>query len=170
MNAFLLIVPIFIVRYAYVALRAKQKLKLLNYFPAPKGVEKHGKTVYLIINTYLLFAPLFMEFSVGNEISIPGCTFYGLGLIMYIKAIHDFISVDGLVMHGIYSFSRNPQALSFILIYTGISMLTNSILYMSLVCVLVWAFNEMAKSEERFCKLEFGDPYILYTKFTRRFL
>ncbi|MBN1185139.1 MAG: hypothetical protein JXB49_22830, partial [Bacteroidales bacterium] len=123
-----------------------------------------------IINTLLLFAPFFMKFPVGNDINISGCIFYIIGLIMYFKSIYDFISVDGLVNKGLYAFSRNPQAISFILMYLGISMLTNSLFYMTLIFVLIWAFNELAKSEERFCKLEFGDPYILYTKFTRRFI
>jgi protein-S-isoprenylcysteine O-methyltransferase Ste14 len=170
MNAFVLIVPIFLIRYGYIAFKAKQKLHLLNYFPAPKGIEKYGKILYLLVNTFLLFAPLFMRISGEGETVITGGFLYATGLIMYVISIHNFISENGLVRHGLYAFSRNPQAISFILMYAGIAMSTGSLLYLSLALSLIWAFNEMAKSEERYCQQKFRKSYDQYKLFTRRFL
>lgn len=169
MNAFLLILPIFLIRYAYVSLKSKQKLQQLNYFPTPRGMEKYGKMIYILVNTFLLFAPIFMRISGDKQTVIPGGILYAIGLTLYAVSIHDFMSGNGLVRHGTYAFSRNPQAVSFILIYFGIAVLTNSLLYLSLSVSLIWAFNEMAKSEERYCRQEFGRSYDLYMRVTRRF-
>ena len=169
MNAFLLIIPIFLIRYAFVSLRSKQKLQQLNYFPDTQGMEKYGKAAYILTNTLLLFAPLLLKFSIEKYINITGCIFYTIGLIMYIKSIHDFISANGLVMCGLYAYSRNPQPVSFILIYSGVAALTNSLLYMSLTVILTWSFHEMAKSEERYCRQVYGEQYELYKRTAGRF-
>lgn len=170
MNAFILIVPIFMIRYLYVAIKAKQKLHRLNYFPTAEGIEKYGKTAYIMVNTFLLFAPLFMRIQGRAGTLFIGGILYLIGLIIYFLSIRDFISGEGLIRNGMYGFCRNPQAISFILVYFGIGVITNSLLYLSLSLFLIWAFNEMAKSEERYCRLEFGESYDSYMEVTKRFI
>ena len=169
MNAFLLVVPVFLIRYVYVAFKSKKKLQLLNYFPASRGTEKYGKMVYIAVNTFLLIAPLFMRIEADRKTVFPGGILYAIGLTVYALSIHQFISGNGLIRNGMYAVCRNPQALSFILMYSGIAVLTKSWLYFSLTVLLIWAFNEMAKSEERYCRQEFAEAYYAYMRFTRRF-
>lgn len=169
-NAFYLVIPILVIRYLYVSWTSKSKLAELDFFPPAVGFEKLGKAVYILINTFLLFSPLFLEICHELVTLLMGLIIYVFGLILYLKSVHDFISETGLIMNGIYRYTRNPQSVSFIVMYLGIAVATCSFLYLLLTLILVWAFNQLAKSEERYCLNQYGESYLIYLKLTHRFI
>lgn len=169
-NAFYLVIPVFLIRYLYVHWKSREKLAALDFFPPAKGMEKAGKATYLAVNTFLLFYPLFIRLEGDPVTCIAGLFIYCTGILLYFKSINDFVSGNGLIRDGAYKHSRNPQSVSFILLYTGIALVTHSIIYFILTVILLWAFNQLAKSEERYCMDRYGGPYADYLESTRRFL
>ncbi len=168
-NMFYFIVPVFVIRYLLVYLMSRKKLQTLNFFPETIGIEKIGKISYLLVNTFLLFYPLFLKVSSNSVCVIIGITTYIIGIICYLKSILDFIKSKGLVKNGIYRISRHPQAVSFIIINAAISILSNSLIYFILNTILACSFYLLTISEERHCTKEFGDAYIKYMNETPRF-
>ena len=169
-NLFIFVIPVFLIRYLFVFLSAKDKLSVLDYFPPDMGLEKVGRIFYLIINTFLLFFPIFMYS--GNLLwsAITGILLYVTGLILYFISIRDFIKSEGLITKGIYSKSRNPQMISFILIYFGIGITGYSLIYLFLTIILILAFYWLSLSEERYCLEKYGELYKNYIKTTPRFI
>jgi len=169
-NAFYLVIPVFLIRYLYVHWKSREKLAALDFFPPAKGMEKAGKATYLVVNTFLLFYPLFLKLEGGPVTFSSGFVMYCSGILLYFRSINDFVSGNGLISDGTYRHSRNPQSVSFILIYTGIALVTRSLIYFILTLILLWAFNQLAKSEERYCMERYGQSYADYLRYTRRFL
>ena len=95
-NAFFLLIPVFCIRYLYVALMCRSKLAELNFFPPAKGLERIGKLLYLLINTFLLFYPLFMSVEMELSILISGFLIYTLGIIIQMQETINRPAVDGL--------------------------------------------------------------------------
>jgi protein-S-isoprenylcysteine O-methyltransferase Ste14 len=69
----------------------------------------------LDVSRYLIGAPLFL---VGFGITV--CGYFNLGLG------NTYCGADGLVSHGLYRFSRNPQYASSIVGLTGLAICANS--------------------------------------------
>lgn len=157
------------IRYLLVSFINRGELLELNYFPPVKGREKIGKTVYLVSNTALLFIPIVLPFH-KDIASIAGYILYALSLIIYMVSIITFCQGSGLINKGIYSFSRNPQSLSFILQYTSLAIISHCWIYALLIIPLAWSFKLLALSEERWCKTKYGQCWNIYTRKTRRFI
>ena len=167
---FLFILPVFLIRYLLVFIVARNRMAALDYFPDTIGIEKAGKLSYLLINTILLFYPLFMTIDTIFQPVIAGVVLYLVGMLGYLKSVLDFIGSDGFINTGLYRISRNPQAVSFIIIYIAIAIISNSLIYFVLSICLLVSFIILAKSEERYCLQLYGNVYKNYMKETSRFI
>ena len=75
-----------------------------------------------------------------------------------------------IVTEGAYRFTRNPQYVGFILIYTGIVLTSYSVMALVTGALLVLAFFILPLSEEPWLREQYGEPYIEYCKNVPRFI
>lgn len=107
---------------------------------------------------FIIGAPLFL---IGYGITVFGYFNLGLG--------NTYCGADGLVSHGPYRFSRNPQYASSILGLIGLVICADSWFALPLAvlmsCVYVW----MALVEEAWLDKHYGASYTKYRERTARF-
>lgn len=102
--------------------------------------------------------PLFL---IGFGITIFGYFNLGLG--------NTYCEADGLVSHGLYRFSRNPQYASSILGLVGLVICANSWLTVPLAVLMGGAYVLMALVEEAWLNQRYGASYSDYRDRTARF-
>jgi protein-S-isoprenylcysteine O-methyltransferase Ste14 len=108
---------------------------------------------------FIVGAPLFL---IGFGITV--CGYFNLGLG------NTYCGAEGLVSHGLYRFSRNPQYASSIAGLAGLAICANSWLVAALAMVMVTAYMLMALVEEAWLEERYGAPYRAYAARTARFL
>jgi len=108
---------------------------------------------------YLIGLPLFL---VGFGITVFGYFNLGLG--------NTYCGADGLVSHGLYRFSRNPQYASSIAGLMGLAICANSWLVIPLAVLMSGAYVLMALVEEAWLEQHYGASYREYCSRTARFL
>lgn len=113
----------------------------------------------LAASRYLIGLPLFL---VGFGITV--CGYFNLGLG------NTYCAADGLVSHGLYRYSRNPQYASSILGLAGLAICANSWLTLTLVVLMGAAYVLMALVEEVWLERHYGASYRAYCARTSRFI
>lgn len=107
----------------------------------------------------LIGLPLFL---VGFGITIAGYFNLGFG--------NTYCGADGLVSHGLYRFSRNPQYASSIMGLVGLAICANSWLAGVLALTMSGAYVLMALVEEAWLDERYGASYREYCARTARFI
>lgn len=107
----------------------------------------------------LIGLPLFL---VGFGITV--CGYFNLGFG------NTYCGADGLVSHGLYRFSRNPQYASSIVGLVGLAICANSWLTILLTLVMSGAYVLMALVEEAWLEERYGASYREYCARTARFI
>lgn len=118
-----------------------------------------NSAVLLDWSRLLIGAPLFL---VGFGITI--CGYFNLGFG------NTYCGADGLVSHGLYRFSRNPQYASSIVGLAGLAISANSWLAIVLAAGMSGAYVLMALVEEAWLEERYGATYRDYCARTARFL
>ena len=108
---------------------------------------------------FLIGLPLFL---VGFGITV--CGYFNLGLG------NTYCGADGLVSHGLYRYSRNPQYASSIMGLVGLAICANSRLTLPLAALMSGAYVLMALVEEAWLEQHYGAPYRDYCSRTARFV
>ena len=122
--------------------------------------------IYLLSIIYSIFVPL----KLGTAWFYAGLPIYLVGLISYAMVWVGFATTppDKLITKGIYRYSRNPMALSQVLIYLGVGIATTSWVFILLSVLYIFAQLLWVNSEERHCLKYYGDAYREYMKRTPR--
>ena len=92
------------------------------------------------------------------------CGYFNLGLG------NTYCGADGLVRHGLYRFSRNPQYASSIVGLVGLAICANSWLTLPLAALMSCAYVLMALTEEAWLERHYGASYKDYCARTARFI
>jgi protein-S-isoprenylcysteine O-methyltransferase Ste14 len=108
---------------------------------------------------YIIGLPLFL---VGFGITV--CGYFNLGLG------NTYCGADGLVSHGLYRYSRNPQYASSIMGLIGLAICANSWLALPLALLMSGAYVLMALVEEAWLEQRYGALYRDYCARTARFV
>jgi protein-S-isoprenylcysteine O-methyltransferase Ste14 len=90
--------------------------------------------------------------------------------VMAFKEIRCTYRIRNLVTSGIYSKTRNPVYLAFMLIIAGIALLSRGLLAFAWFLVSVAVLYYLAKKEENDLERAFGDEYLKYKKRVPMFL
>ncbi len=97
-----------------------------------------------------------------------------MGIFLWIKSvifqkIGEEIKKGHLVTTGVYSIVRNPIHSAFILIFTGM-LLMSANLYLLILPFVFWAYLTvlMKLTEEKWLKEKFGDEYVEYCREVNR--
>lgn len=110
------------------------------------------------LSRLIIGLPLFL---VGFGITVFGYFNLGLG--------NTYCAADGLVSHGLYRFSRNPQYASSIMGLVGTVVMADSWLTVPLAFSAASVYVLMALTEEKWLEDRYGATYDAYKERTARF-
>lgn len=110
--------------------------------------------------------------------AVAGIVLVAAGITLFVLGLQRFQSfgqvtgteVGGLVTSGVYSVSRNPQYIGWILLLVGVAVTARSPVALGLALAVVIAMNIWIPQEERHLEREFGDEYLRYRRDVPRFL
>lgn len=172
MNAFILILPILLIRFAPLKFVSKQALQRARYFPPVEGIEKAAFWVYQLTVTIMFIYLFFLNLRLRTIVNYLGLGIYLIGFILYAISFLDYAkpNENGINKTGLYQFSRNPMYVAFFLYFFGSSLLTNSWPFFVILIIFQISVHFLILSEERWCSKEFGEEYQDYMKEVRRYI
>lgn len=172
MNAIIIAIPIFIIRYGLLSILNKEALKRASFFAPVVGREKIAFWAYQISSTFILLYLLFLKIRIDSEFFYLGLLTSSIGIILYAVSAINYSNpnVNGVNQNGLYHVSRNPMYVAFFIYFIGGVFLTNSLLLLVLLVVFQMASHWIILSEERWCIQEFGAEYLEYMKKVRRYI
>jgi len=133
-----------------------------------KNAIRSMHIIYLLSIIYSIFVPL----QLGTPWFYAGLTIYLVGLIAYAMVWVGFATtpLDKPITTGIYRYSRNPMALSQVLIYLGVGIATASWVFILISVLYIFAQLLWVAAEERHCLKYYKDAYREYMNRTPRWI
>lgn len=172
MNAFILVIPILLIRYVFMRMISREAMKRANFFPPTEGKEQIAFYAYQITSIILFIYLFFNSIELKTILNYLGLIIYLIGMILYMKSIIDFSKpqAGGINKSGLYKYSRNPMYVAFFLYFLGCSLLIDSWIYFSILIVFQISVHYLILSEERWCIEKFGEEYKEYMNKVRRYI
>ena len=172
MNAFLLMVPIFLIRFGLLKMINKEALSRAAFFAPLEGREKVAYFFYQLSNTFIILYSLFLKIQIKPPLFFIALFIYILGNSVLIIATTNFAKPEqsGINTNGIYKISRNPMYIGYFIYFSSCVLLTHStLLFLSLLVFQISA-HWIILSEERWCVSKFGTEYINYMNKVKRYI
>jgi protein-S-isoprenylcysteine O-methyltransferase Ste14 len=133
-----------------------------------KTLSAIGKLLIFSWFALAILTPL----KIGHVVFVLGGALYLLGLLGFVLSLLNFkdTPLDQPVTKGLYRISRNPQQVSILLSYLGISIALGS--WVAVILITIGAFMSHIRviAEERSCLLQYGDSYRQYLEQVPRYI
>lgn len=171
MNAFLLVIPFFFIRFGLMQMVSKEALSRAALFAPLQGKERTAYLVYQLSNIFIILYPLFLKIQVHHYTFLLGFTLYILGMVILVLSTIAFAQPEpnGLNRKGIYCYSRNPMYVGYFLYFLGSAIVTCSVLFILAVILFQICTHWIILSEERWCLSKFKADYAEYMQHVRRY-
>lgn len=171
MNAFILMVPLLLIRFGLLGMIGKAALRRASVFAPLEGGERFAYFLYQASNVIIIFYPLFLKIETKQPSLIIGLIIYILGVLVMVISTISFANPnhDGLNVNGIYRFSRNPMYIAYFVYFLGCVVLTSSILLFLTLLAFQISAHWIILSEERWCIKKFGRQYVNYMNRVNRY-
>lgn len=172
MNARILMIPFFFIRFALVGSLSKEALRRAAYFAPLEGNEKKAIVPYQLSTIFLILYPNVLKIQTETPSIILALLVYILGNVILTLSAVSFSKPEesGVNTKGIYRISRNPIYLGYFLYFLGCVLLTKSVLLFIGLLVFQFSTHWIILSEERWCLSQFGEEYTQYMEKVRRYL
>ncbi len=172
MNAFFLIIPLFLIRYGLLRLVNREALPRAALYAPMVGKEKVAFVLCQITTILMILYLFLLKVQTDSNWFYLGIAVYLLGAILYSISIIHFAhpKTTGLNVNGLYRISRHPMYVSFFIYFLGCVFLTKSWVLFALLIVYQLSAHWIILSEERWCLEKFGDEYRKYRTRVRRYL
>lgn len=122
--------------------------------------------VFICINSW--FIPPIIQIYLGIPLILIGFIIMVFGV--YTLGIKNTYGLkDGFCNSGIYQYTRNPQYIGDILLFSGLILFVNSSYLSILFFITIVTFVLMPFSEEIWLQETYGKKYLEYKRNTRRF-
>ncbi len=141
----------------------------------------YAVTLVVGLILHALYPVRLVRFLPGMVRAVLGGSLVGFAVTLTIRAFRLMVrsntNVDpsqpttALVVEGPFRLTRNPLYLSLTLLYTGITILVNSLWSMLLLPVLLVVMRKgVIDREERYLERKFGEQYLRYKASVRRWI
>lgn len=168
MNAFIAVIPLFVVRFWIMGRINSDSLKRAAHFP--KTVKNYKSIYYLyqLSNGILILYPLILKINMKMFETI----IYVLGVFILLVAVINFAqpSKSAFKMNGIYSYSRNPMYIGYYVFFLGVVLLTKSYIMLIALTMFIIVSHWVILHEETWCIETYGEEYLNYMKRVRRYI
>ena len=118
-------------------------------------------------NTWRFNDPV--RFILGIPLIIIGVLLFSWG-IRTLGTINTSGVPDGFILNGPYQFTRNPQYLGDMILFIGLSVISNSVYLWITHILLILVFIITPLAEEKWLEEQYGEKYLEYKGQTTRFL
>ena len=172
MNAFLLVIPLILIRFVLLGILDMEALKRAAFFAPLIGKEKVAYWFYQISNILIFIYQCFLKITTDPYWLFIGFGIYGLGILLCIVSVSNFAkpSENGINLKGIYRVSRNPMYVAYFIYFLGSALLTQSLILLVILLIFQISAHWIILSEERWCVNKFGEEYINYMNKVRRYI
>lgn len=172
MNAVLIILPIFFIRYGLLGYLNIDALQRASFFAPLIGVEKVAYWIYQLTTVAIVIILLFLRVNTGSKYFYIGLFVYIIGIVLYIITTINYAKPksNGLNLNGMYKISRNPMYIAYFINLLGCAILTHSLIVLMLLIIFQISSHWIIHSEEKWCIQKFGDEYKNYMKSVRRYI
>ncbi|MCJ7567892.1 MAG: isoprenylcysteine carboxylmethyltransferase family protein [Anaerolineales bacterium] len=132
-----------------------------------KTLSAIGKLLIFPWFALVILTPL----NIGHAMFILGGAIYLLGLLGFVLSLLNYkdTPLDQPVIKGLYRISRNPQQVSILLSYMGISFAIGSWVAVLLITIGSFMSHIRVIAEERSCLQQYGDSYRQYMERVPRY-
>lgn len=170
--AFLLVIPLILIRFVFLSILDQEALKRAAFFAPLIGNEKVAYWIYQISNISIFIYLCFLKITSDPNWRDIGLAIYGLGTALCVVSTFDFAkpSESGINLNGIYRVSRNPMYIAYFIYFLGCVVLTQSFILLVILLVFQISAHWIIRSEERWCIKKFGEEYMNYMNKVRRYL
>lgn len=172
MNGFLLMLPLFLIRFGLLGLIGGDGLRRAAHFAPLVGRERTAYLFYQISNVFLILYPAFLTVRSDGPLFWTALAVYAAGVaVLAVSTVHFARpGPSGINMDGIYRISRNPMYVGYFLYFLGCVLLMRSVPLLLALVVFQISAHWIVLSEERWCIQRFGEEYIGYMERVRRYL
>jgi protein-S-isoprenylcysteine O-methyltransferase Ste14 len=172
MNAFLIVIPLLLIRFGLLGILDKDSLKRAAYFAPLIGKEKVAYLFYQLSNSLIIVYLCFLKIRTGEDWFYTSLLIYGLGVLLCFISVIDFAKPkeNGINLKGLYRISRNPMYVAYFIYFLGCVLLTRSLVLLVILFVFQISAHWIIRSEERWCIQKFGEEYIHYMNKVRRYI
>lgn len=172
MNGFILMLPLFFIRFVLLGWLNSTALKRGAHFAPMTGAQKIMYVLYQMTNVVLILFPLFLRVHGSTPLLVLGGVTYVLGVGILLAASISFAKPNeqGLNTTGSYRFSRNPMYVGYFVYFLGCAILLGSFFYYGALVLFQIATHWVILAEERWCSATFGETYDEYQQQVRRYL
>ena len=172
LTGLILISPILLIRFLLLSYLGKEAFNRAAFFPPTEGIERMAYWINILTTFSIIIVPFFLKIRLQGFLIIPGLCLLIFALVLYIISIIQFSrpNSSGLNISGLYSISRNPMYVAFFLYFLACCILTGSWLLFIVLVIFQISVHFLIISEERWCKKQFGEAYIVYLGKVRRYI
>lgn len=172
MSAFVTVIPIIIIRYAFLGIFNKEALKRAAYFAPLVGRERIAYLVYQVTTLFIMVDLILLKIRVDSDWFYIGVVTYCFGLILYAISMFDYArpKTNGINVNGLYRISRNPMYIAYFICLFGCALISNSWTLFTLLMIFQISSHWIILSEERWCIKKFGEEYMGYMNKVRRYI
>ena len=172
MNAFWIVIPLFLIRFGLLSILDKEALKRAALFTPLIGKEKVAYWFYQISNILILGYLFFLRIKTDPYWFYVGLVIYGLGVLLCFVSVINFAkpAENGINLKGLYHVSRNPMYVGYFVYFLGCVLLTQSLVLLAILFIFQVSAHWIILSEERWCVKKFGQEYIDYRNRVRRYI
>lgn len=172
MNAFIIVIPLILIRFGLLSLLDKEALKRAAFFAPLIGKEKVAYWFYQISNILIIVYLCFLKITTDPNWLYLGLVIYGVGILLCIITVFNFAKPEknGINLKGLYRVSRNPMYVAYFVYFLGCVLLTHSLILLAILLVFQISTHWIILSEERWCMKKFGESYIDYMSNVRRYI
>lgn len=172
MNSTILLIPLFLIRYGILSLINKSALPRAAFFPRMQGTERTMYWIYQVSTVLIILYMFFLKISTETFSFNLGLVVYIFGILLLILATISFArpNENGINKSGLYRFSRNPMYAAYFIYFLGCVVLTQSVIFLFLLCIFQITAHWIILSEEKWCIEKFGEEYTQYMKKVRRYI
>jgi protein-S-isoprenylcysteine O-methyltransferase Ste14 len=171
MLGFLLVIPLFLIRYGLLFFVNKDALKRAAFFPPRVGFERVVFWVYQLSMLAMFIYMVFTKIVFESNLFYIGILVYIIGILLCSMSTVNFGKTNGhgINTNGLYNFSRNPMYIAYFVYLLGCVLITQSIVLFALLIIFQVSTHWIILSEERWCLSKFGEDYKRYMKKVRRY-
>lgn len=172
MNAFLLLLPLFLIRFGLLGLINKDALGRAAFFAPLENSEKAAYVLHQLSSVFIVLYSFFLKIQTARPLLLIALPVYASGVCVLILSTVNFgkPKQNGINLHGLYKISRNPMYMGYFIFFLGCALLTRSMLLLVSLLVFIGSTHWIILSEERWCINKFGSEYIHYMKKVRRYI
>jgi protein-S-isoprenylcysteine O-methyltransferase Ste14 len=172
MTAFLLMIPLFFIRFGLLGMINRDALSRAAFFAPLEGKEKTAYLFYQVSNIFIILYSFFLKIQTEPSLFFIGLFVYISGVSILTVSTVNFAKPkqSGINMNGIYKISRNPMYIGYFMYFLGCVLLTHSLVLLLSLLVFQISTHWIILSEERWCINNFGNEYINYMNKVRRYI